>query len=488
MNRRDFFKAAGFVGISCVLPGCSTAVWQTENIGSKEKPNIIVLFADDLGYGDLGSYGHPTISTPNIDRMAYEGQRWTNFYAASSLCSPSRAGLMTGKYPIRSGTDGHVFFEWSADGLSSKEITVAEMLKRQGYKTSCVGKWHLGHQPEFLPTNQGFDEYFGIPYSNDMRVDPYMQVAEKINLRNGVTLEQMRDPQKRKNDWVPLMEDEVVVEYPCDQTTLTKRYTERCVDYIKENRDEPFFLYMAHSFPHVPLFASDEFLGKSRRGLYGDVVEELDASVGTILQTLRDLNLDKNTLVVFTSDNGPWLSKFEKGGSAGLLRGGKGQTFEGGMREPCIFWWPGHIQAGSVVRDIGSTLDFYKTFGVLAGAGVPGEHAVDSYDLSSAILGSGESLRKDFFYYRNNEIYAVRYGMWKAHFITEGSFRQGPEKTCHQQPLLYHLGQDPSEKYDVSKEHPDVIKNIRELKEKHCAGVEAVASRYEKKFDWKESK
>ncbi len=465
-----------------MLSGCLSAVSRTP----KSRPNFIIIFADDLGYGDLGSYGHPTISTPNLDRMVQEGQKWTSFYAASSVCSPSRAGLMTGRYPIRSGTDGgHVFFEWSASGLSPQEVTIADTLKQAGYATSCVGKWHLGHLPEFLPTNQGFDEYFGIPYSNDMRVDPNIAVSDNVHFRQGMTLKTLRDPKKKKSNWVPLLEGEQVVEYPCDQTTLTGRYTRRCVDFIKRYRDEPFFLYMAHSFPHVPLFASDEYLGKSMRGLYGDVVEELDASVGTILQTLRDLNLDENTLVIFTSDNGPWLSQFEEGGSAGLLRGGKGQTFEGGMREPGIFWWPGQIPAGSVVRDIGTTLDLYTTICSLSGVEVPKDRPMDSYDLTPAILGTGNSPREVFFYYRKNEIYAVRYGQWKAHFITEGSYRQGPKKTMHDPPLLYHLGHDPSEQYNIADKYPEILREIKKLVMEHSATVVPVKSRYEKKFEWK---
>ena len=326
-----------------------------------------------------------------------------------------------------------------------------------------MGKWHLGHRPQYLPGKQGFDEYFGIPYSNDMRVDPEMPVAGDVHFRKEMTLEKMRDPENKKNDWVPLVQDDVVVEYPCDQTTLTRRYTDQCLSFIKTHRDEPFFLYMAHSFPHIPLFASDDFLGKSKRGLYGDVVEELDASVGMILKTLGDLGLDEKTLVVFTSDNGPWLSQYKNGGSAGLLRGGKGQTWDGGMREPGIFWWPGRIQAGSVVRELGSTLDIYTTFCKLADIEAPANGPVDSYDLSPVLLGKGASPREVMYFYRGTEIYAVRQGPWKAHFITQGAFGQGEKKTPHETPLLYHLEHDPSEKYDVAAKHPDVVERLQKL-------------------------
>lgn len=242
----------------------------------EKNPNIIVLFADDLGYGDLGCFGHPTIVTPQLDKMATEGQKWTSFYASSPICSPSRAGLMTGRYPIRSGTDGKVFFEWHAEGLPAEEVTIAETLKEAGYATACVGKWHLGHCKPYLPTRQGFDEYYGIPYSNDMRLDRGLEAAENITLREGMTLEKMQTRGNKVRGWVPLMEGEQVIEYPCDQSTLTGRYTDRCISFIEDHKDQPFFLYMAHSFPHVPLFASEQFKDSSARGLYGDVVQEMD--------------------------------------------------------------------------------------------------------------------------------------------------------------------------------------------------------------------
>ncbi len=264
-----------------------------------DRPNVVIVFCDDLGYGDLGCYGHPTIRTPNLDRMAQEGQKWTNFYAAASVCTPSRAALLTGRLPIRNGMASdrrRVLFPDSAGGLPPDEVTIAEALKPLGYATACVGKWHLGHLPQYLPTRQGFDSYFGIPYSNDMD-----RVADSPKGR-----EAFWDP--KIEYWnVPLMRDERIVERPADQNTITKRYAEESVAFLRKNRDRPFFLYLAHSMPHVPLFTSDEFRGTSLRGLYGDVIEEIDWSVGRVLDTLRELKLDRKTLVVFTSDNGPWL-------------------------------------------------------------------------------------------------------------------------------------------------------------------------------------
>jgi len=300
-----------------------------------------VIFADDLGYGDLGCFGHPTIPTPNLDRMAAEGVKLTQFYSASSVCTPSRAALLTGRLPIRSGMCSdkrRVLFPNSGGGLPASEVTIAKALKTKGYATACVGKWHLGHLPKFLPTNNGFDEYFGIPYSNDMRPSP-------------------------------LLDGTKTVENPAKQTTLTRRYTERAIDFIGRNKDKPFFLYFPHTFPHVPLFASKTFKDKSLRGLYGDVVEELDWSVGQIRKTLRRLRLAERTLVMFTSDNGPWLIMRLRGGSAGLLRGGKGSTWEGGMREPFVAWWPGKIPAGSVGTELACTMDIFSTCLALAGVG-----------------------------------------------------------------------------------------------------------------------
>ncbi len=426
------------------------------------KPNIIIIYADDLGYGDLSCYGHPTIATPNLDRLAAEGQRWTNFYSAACVCTPSRAALMSGRLPIRNGMCSdrrRVLFPESAGGLPPTEVTIAEVLKPAGYATAAVGKWHLGHLPQYLPTSQGFDSYFGIPYSNDMDRLPEYRKMGRIATFNP----------KVEYFNVPLMRNEEIVERPADQTTITRRYTDETIRFVKANKDRPFFCYLAHNLPHVPLFCSDEFRNRSLRGLYGDVVEEIDADIGRIVETLKDLKIDDRTMVFFCSDNGPWLVYREHGGSAGLLRGGKGGTFEGGMREPGIFWWPGKIKPGTV-RQMGATLDLLPTCAKLAGAELPADRVLDGYDLSPVLLGSGDSPRQTMFYYRGTKLQAVRHGQFKAHFITRPEYGPGKVET-HEVPLLFDLGHDPGEQYDVAEQHPEVVAEIRRIAEQHTQAM-----------------
>ena len=420
-------------------------------------PNIVIIFADDLGYGDLGCYGHPTISTPHLDRMAAEGQRWTSFYSAASVCTPSRAALMTGRHPMRSGTMAarpRVFGERSLRGLSPSEITVAEILKPRGYATAMIGKWHLGHLPDYLPTKQGFDSYFGLVSSNDHNktysrtLGRYPAIHPKIGFWD-----------------IPLLRNETVIEKPADQHTLTKRYTEEAVRFIREQKDGPFFLYLAHTMPHTPLFRSKAFEGKSPRGTYGDVIEEIDWSVGRVLDTLRREGLAENTLVLFTSDNGPWLIFGDHGGSAGLLREGKGSTWEGGMRVPALFWWPEKIQPG-VVRQMGSTLDMLPTVARLAQAAVPSDRPIDGHDISGVLLRDGESPREEMYFYRRAQLFAARSGAFKAHFQTQTGYTE-PRPTRHDPPLLFHLEHDPGEHYNVAAEHPDVLERIMRMVTEH---------------------
>ncbi|MDI6449299.1 sulfatase family protein [Anaerobaca lacustris] len=470
MNRRDFIKTIGLACAGLTIPAHRRLVANTGGVSEQRRPNFIVIFCDDLGYGDLGCFGHPTIRTPHLDRMATEGQKWTSFYVGASVCTPSRAALLTGRLPIRSGMCSsvrRVLFPDSAGGLPQSEITIARALKPQDYATACVGKWHLGHLPQYLPTRHGFDSYFGIPYSNDMD-----RVA-------GEGRQAFWDP--KIEYWnVPLMRDEEIIERPADQNTITKRYADEAVRFIEQKRNEPFFLYLAHSLPHVPLFTSDEFRDTSRRGLYGDVIEEIDAGVGRILDTLRKHNLDENTFVVFTSDNGPWLPFNEHGGSAGLLREGKGCTYEGGMRVPTVCWWPGRIKPG-VVLDMGATMDLYTTILKLAGAEVPSDRVVDGLDLQPALFGTGPSPRNTMFYYRGTELYAVRKGPYKAHFVTRSAY--GSDKPVkHDPPVLYHLEHDPSEKNDVAKNHPDVIAEIIKEVERHRATLIPVEDQLAKRI------
>jgi arylsulfatase A-like enzyme len=443
--------------------------WQNSLLAQAgSKPNIVVIFCDDMGYGDVGAFGHPTIMTPNLDRMASEGQRWTSFYVAAPVCTPSRAGLLTGRLPVRNGMASEkrrVLFPDSKGGLPKTEITLARQLKNAGYNTACIGKWHLGHLPDYDPNAHGFDEYFGIPYSNDM---DFVGKDRKESFANP----------KSEYFNVPLKRNNTIVEQPADQTTITKRYSEEAVKFIKTKRDKPFFLYLANSMPHVPLFRSKEFENKSLRGLYGDVIEEIDWSVGQVLGALRETGLAENTLVIFTSDNGPWLTFGTHGGSGGLLTGGKGGTYEGGMREPTIFWWPGKIKP-SVRPEIATTLDLFPTLSKLAGAKVPTDRVYDGYDISPVIFGTGENPRKEVIYYRDTDVFAIRVGSYKAHFITQDEYGSN-DKTIHNPPLLFNLDEDPSEKYNIAKDNPKVIATLKAAMEKHVATVVKVENQLEK--------
>lgn len=421
---------------------------------------MVVIFADDLGYGDLGCYGSPTIRTPHLDRMAAEGMRFTDFYVASEVCSPSRAALLTGRYPIRSGMYGprRVLFPNSKGGLPDSEITIAEALKAKGYATAHVGKWHLGIHEGSRPLEQGFDLSVGLPYSNDMDGRP------------GLPKGSSGSPNPPEDGWnVPLMRNGEIIEQPAKQTVLTRRYTEEAVKFIEANKQKPFFLYMAHSFPHVPLFASPDFKGKSRAGIFGDAVEELDWSVGQVLDCLRKQGLAENTLVFFTSDNGPWLIMGDQGGSAGPLKDGKGSTWEGGMRVPGIAWMPGRIKP-TVSSVMTQSMDLLPTFLAMAGADKPQGVTLDGEDLSSLLFEGKPLPERPFFFYRGDKLYACRLGEWKAHFKTQTGYGQA-KPDLHEPPLLFHLGKDPSEKRDVAAQYPEVVARIQKAVEAHQAGV-----------------
>lgn len=400
--------------------------------GEAEKPNFIVVFADDLGYGDLGCYGAKKIKTPYLDRMAAEGARFTDFYSCASVCTPSRAGLLTGRYPIRSGMN-RVLFPKSIGGLPASEVTIATALKDLGYATGCVGKWHLGHMEQYLPNKHGFDYYYGIPYSNDM----------------GDT--------KRGNPPLPVLRNDSIVEQPADLDNLTKHYTEESLQFIRANQDKPFFLYLAHNMPHVPLHASEAFRGKSAQGLYGDVIQEIDASVGAILDELKKLKIHKRTLVLFTSDNGPWLVKEADGGSAGKLREGKGTTFEGGVREPAIAWWPGKIAPGRVIHDPAITLDLFPTFVKLAGGALPTDRVFDGGDISPQLLSKEKREEVSFFFYLDTELQAHRSGKWKLKRPFKGEIYGKP---LEHDTLLFDLEKDPGETTNLAAKNPKTVERL----------------------------
>lgn len=438
------WELSRFLGILIALAVALVEVEATAT--DRRPPNFILIYADDLGYGDLGCYGNTEIATPNLDRMAAEGLRFTSFYSCSPVCTPSRAGLLTGRYPVRSGLT-HVLFPHSNTGIEDSEVTLAEALKEQGYATACVGKWHLGHLPQFLPTRHGFDRYYGIPYSNDMHV------AER------------GDPP------IPLMRGTEIIEQPADQTTLTKRYTEESLQFIREHKARPFFLYLPHTMVHVPLFVSDEFAGKSKRGLYGDAVEEIDWSVGQILAALKEQGLEEDTLVVFTSDNGPWLVKKEHGGSAGPLRNGKGTVFEGGVREPCVIRWPGRIAAATVTDEPVINLDLFPTFVHLAGGTVPGNLPLDGRDIGPLLFDGGGHSDREFFFYRGAELRAHRSGPWKLHRPIE-EIAKGVE--VKQPMMLFNLEEDLAETTNLAETRPEIAARLSREMEAFEKGLGAI--------------
>jgi arylsulfatase A len=451
MCKTDRLILAGLLG-AAMMVGITRA-----NAEEGRKPNVIIIFTDDQGYQDLGCFGSPNIKTPNIDRMAEEGMRFTDFYSGASVCTPSRAALLTGCYPERVGNLG-VLFPNRTQGLNPEETTIARMLKRKGYATACVGKWHLGHHKAFLPTSHGFDAYYGIPYSNDMGIDKSMALADKVVWRKGITEETFR---KGKGGGPPLMRDTKVIECPADQNTLTKRYTEEAVKFIEANKDNPFFLYLPHTMPHIPLYATPEFEGRSDAGLYGDCIEEIDWSVGRILETLRRLGIDKNTFVAYSSDNGPWKLKGNAtdkvkgnknrkiGGSALPLKGYKFSKWEGGMRVPTVMWWPGRIPAGTECREITGTIDLLPTIAAISGAELP-EKKIDGKSIVPLLEGrENASTPHDAYFYRTA---AVRSGNWKL--INGG---------------LYDLSKDISESNNVAKDNPEVVARLKALLTAHKA-------------------
>ncbi|MCO6457354.1 MAG: sulfatase [Pirellulaceae bacterium] len=431
---------------------------------SPRSPNVVVIFMDDMGYADIGPFGAQGYSTPNLDRMAREGRRFTDFYVTQAVCSASRAGLLTGCYNVRVSILG-ALGPGSNQGIHEDEVTLAEICRQKGYATACYGKWHLGHHEKFLPLQHGFDDYFGLPYSNDMW--PFHPEVAHLPMA------------ERLKRWphLPLIEGNRVINAQVtgeDQEQLTTQYTERAVRFIETNKDRPFFLYLPHSMVHVPLYVSDKFRGRSERGLFGDVMLEIDWSVGRILDTLRELKLDQNTLVIFTSDNGPWLSYGDHAGSAHPLREGKGTMFDGGCREPTIAWWPGTIPAGSVCEEPAMTIDVLPTVAHLIGAKLP-DHAIDGRNIWPLLAGTegATSPHEAYYFYWGRELQAVRMGQWKLHFphayrtLAGRPGGTGGKPAAYQQGRiersLFDLRQDPGETTDVKDRHPDIVRRIEQL-------------------------
>jgi len=409
-----------------VLLGC--VLWCLALFAAADRPNVIIIYADDLGYGDLGCFGATDIETPHVDHLAREGIRFTDFYSASAVCTPSRAALLTGRMPQRMGVVG-VYFPESFTGMPTDELTMAEMLQEQGYATSAVGKWHLGHHHQFLPLQRGFDEYFGIPYSNDMESVVYLE----------------------GND---------VVDFDVDQRYTTRTYTEHATDFIDRNADAPFFLYLAHSMPHVPLYVSPEFAGVSDRGLYGDVIEELDWSVGEIISTLETHGILENTLIIFSSDNGPWHVMRDHGGSAGGLREGKMFTFDGGIRVPTVAMWPAGIKAGQTVEELAVMTDWMVTVAEISGATLPADRAYDGESLVEVFRGTGARIGNEFLFYDANTmaLEGYRQGDWKIKLAFAG-FKGAPykKKVAPHELLLINLRDDPGERNNLAAAMPEKV-------------------------------
>jgi arylsulfatase A-like enzyme len=429
-------------------------LFQLINLMADEKKlNVVLIFADDQGYGDLGCFGSKKINTPYIDQMAKEGRKFTSFMVASPVCTPSRAALLTGCYPKRIGLHQHVLFPSSTKGLHPREYTIADHFKTLGYATGCYGKWHLGHHPETLPRQNGFDEYFGIPYSNDMN-HPNNKGKPKGG-PNGMDI-LWEDPESTLTKWrTPLIENEKIVELPVDQRTITRRCTDRAISFIKKNQDNPFFVYVPHSMPHIPLYVPDEIRDPNPLNAYTCVIEHIDFEVGRILKTIRDLKLDKNTIVIYTSDNGPWLSFKHHGGSAGPLREGKGTTFEGGQRVPCVMWAPTLIPPGTECNELMGTIDLLPSLATITKKSLPENLKIDGLDTSSLILGTGGSPRSEFLHYTSRgELEGIRSGNWKM--LRKKPVRKDGKETI----LLFNLGNDLGEQENLTNKQPAIVARL----------------------------
>ncbi|MCA9127680.1 MAG: sulfatase [Planctomycetales bacterium] len=444
-----------------------TLLGTAHSVAAERPPNVIVMFIDDMGYADIGPFGATSYKTPHLDQMAAEGMRFTDFHVTSAVCSASRSALVTGCYHRRIGFSG-ALGPSARHGLNAQETTIAEICKQKGYATACYGKWHLGHHPKFLPTNHGFDEYFGLPYSNDMW--PYHPEVQHLSI------------EERLKRWphLPLVEGTTIINPEMtgkDQELLTKQYTEHAVKFIEANHDKPFFVYLPHSMVHVPLYVSDEFKGKSGAGLFGDVVMEVDWSMGQIMQTLRKHNIDDNTLVIFTTDNGPWLSYGDHAGSAYPLREGKGTMWEGGYRVPTLMWWPNKIPAGSTCDELASTIDILPTVAHLIGAELP-SHPIDGKDIRPLMFAEPDARSPHeyfYLYYGGGELQAIRDRQWKLFFPHQYRTLAGrpggtggiPAKYSQARTgtELYDLKSDIGEEHNVAEQHPEIVKRLSDAAE-----------------------
>ncbi len=453
---------------SILTLACSLCLLAITAFGEeKSQPNFVIIFTDDQGYGDLSCFGSETIKTPNIDRLATEGRKFTNFMVASPVCTPSRAALLTGCYPKRVGMHQHVLFPASTKGINPEEYTIADHLQSQGYATACFGKWHLGHHPETLPQQVGFDTYYGIPYSNDMNHPDNKGKPQGGHVGMDIL---WADPESTLTKWkTPLMENEKIVELPVDQRTITRRCTQKAIDFITEHKDEPFFVYVPHSMPHIPLYVPDEVRDPDPKNAYTNTIEHIDSEVGRLLDHIDDLDLTGETYVIYTTDNGPWLSFQHHGGSAGPLREGKGTTFEGGQRVPCLMRGPG-IPAGTECGDLIGTIDMLPTIATLSGKALPdGNNQIDGMDASAPVLGKGESRRDVFLYYTSRgEIEGIRMAEWKL-LVKKPNQRKkkgkkaqkaGKQEEPKPQIHLFNLVEDMGEANNLAEEYPDIVKKL----------------------------
>lgn len=423
---------------------CLILAGWTTSIKGQDQPNILLIYMDDMGYGDLECYGHPTIQTPNLNALAHGGVRFTQFYAPATVCTPSRAGLLTGRYPVRHTP--HNFGPESEKGMPLDEQTIAQVLREVGYRTACIGKWHLGHQVPYLPTSRGFDHYFGLPYSNDMILPwcPWLSESDRLYMYQDTSIMQ---------------------EIGKNQKNLMIDFTDKAIELIRADEEQPFFLYLAHSMPHLPISAPDQFRGTSLAGLYGDVIETIDWTIGELMRVLREEDIEKETIVIFTSDNGPWHNLPDRmlqdgiqswhTGTAGMLRGAKATTYEGGQRVPAIMYWPGVIPAGQVNRSVATGLDIFPTLASVAGADYNLQH-IDGLNLLPAIKGEETFSRSTFYYSQGDRVQAVRQDNWKLRITPEDGIQ------------LFDLHVDPSEQYNRQEEFPDHVKALTELLKEHA--------------------